>query len=531
MLEPLNFYFPFKKHPELERINRFFRSRKVKKVVQDILKNNIRYLYPRILSISLEKYPDYLKDYELHPWENKDFKKRANFEEADRSISIQPLSKHILECITYLREYCDSNKSDLIIVCDLRISSYIDRSILVVFLEGIFRKTSPLIVLYPESIKSIIDDLSVERKDSKWNVIFFDSTIKLFNYIETYINKDENALKIILPEKLTIASFGECLNSNNFRKKVKTKFLIELDFYKTHYINPFVLFLLNNLIRSYSAQYGLRWKFSNISKREKLFLLFENFKILSVNSFFLNSDHSVEKLIEEKNLRQLGVYLFNERTRNAINQKFNDFLNDLVKMFPNYLNQRAAITYESAYKSYKPCKRYFSYHNYIRMIVSELVENVTLHSNGTGYFASELKNYILFIYIGDCGIGIHKGILQNYKLDHLFKSTEDSLRNLFRLDEHNDKRMDSKTFSKGAGFGLKDTLNNIFRLKGKIVYRSGEYFGAYLNPVKKASAPPNIFRSNTNIRGTQYMIMIPMSKLAIQKLPANKDNFLSFQEK
>ena len=51
-----------------------------------------------------------------------------------------------------------------------------------------------------------------------------------------------------------------------------------------------------------------------------------------------------------------------------------------------------------------------------------------------------------------------------------------------------------------------------------------------MNPVGKTFAPPKILKSYLNIYGTQYMIIIPLSRIARTTIPETTNEFLKMED-
>ncbi len=75
---------------------------------------------------------------------------------------------------------------------------------------------------------------------------------------------------------------------------------------------------------------------------------------------------------------------------------------------------------------------------------------------------------------------------------------------------------------------LNDT--NIFLCDGKLIFRTGNKIGTFVNPTKRAYAPSKIMDSDIYICGSQYMIIIPLQKSAIATLPRTSEDFLNMEE-
>jgi hypothetical protein len=101
---------------------------------------------------------------------------------------------------------------------------------------------------------------------------------------------------------------------------------------------------------------------------------------------------------------------------------------------------------------------------------------------------------------------------------------------LFRLYQFKSRRKAEATFNIGAGYGLKDTLSHIFACKGKFIFGTGNSLGAYMNPVHKAATPSKLMERYLEVEGTQYMIIIPLSDVALSEIPESTELFMELED-
>lgn len=519
MLNPLNSYHTFRSHPILSAINSFLESSKEIEVSVDRLKKHLVFCYPNTLCFSFFGYPGTINSLNFSSSEAFELTSGEYYKDTRSSDSF--LEKEYYSFLSSLGLYFRQKKYQPVMLFDLRFSNKYYRSVLKDFTSDYIRNLKCLIILTQKDAVNLFDEVIVD------NTVVVSDLEAVYKKIEELSLKKVNSFNLELPEQLTIESFGEALRNQNFYRNAYNKLAISLDFKKTFYMNSFVIFLLNIFIRTVSPTFGVRWNFFNI-ERKKLFRKLDDFRTFKINSFFLNLDNDL-LYPRSSNIRRFGVYIYDKRTRKLLHEKLSEYLQKIRKMFSDYLDEYISITYEHEAKSHKAKKISMTRYNYISMICTELIENVTLHSRNNGYFAAELKNFTLNIFVGDCGIGLLEGIKENYHLQEKLKSNLDAIETAFNLVKYRKSRALNSPYEGGAGFGLSDTLAHIFNLNGKFLYRSVDAWGSFVNPVARSYRPSKKFRSYSTIRGTQFLIIIPVSKTGINNIPIGTKDFLKWE--
>jgi hypothetical protein len=222
-----------------------------------------------------------------------------------------------------------------------------------------------------------------------------------------------------------------------------------------------------------------------------------------------------------------GIIKFDESTQKETMWGFDRFLQSLSPHINEYLSDTISIAYDNPNASYKARSTGVSRRLLISRVAYELVDNISLHSDGLGYFfATVTKTGHLYLFIGDTGVGLTKGLQKNYLFNTSTISDRQAVEVCFNLREHAGQRKNSNYHVDCCGYGLSDSLVNIFTCKGKFLYRTGSVIGAYMNPVTKMIAPSKIIESKLNICGTQYLIMFPLTETASKLIPSTTEDFI-----
>jgi len=514
--------YPSKNHKILGRIKNSFLEMDADEDALTLLANNTAFIYPKTISFSVAGYRADVFEKPLDA-DSVSYDRIVMSLEGERPEVIE--FRNITVFFTLLfKSFCKLNFSPLLII-DLRNSSTIDNSALLDILEisKSLNFQNRIILFGPDYIRPIIEAHIPLANYSHLHLIHSDQELQDFYY--RYETQEERVLKIRLAGNLTPSSLENIL-ADSIEGIIEDKFLVILELSELNNISFFSLNILNLFIHTLAHEYGVIFNinFENSSRitREKLL----DFRTLKANNVFLQSDVSNYPTLK-KDMNRFGVYLFSPSVLKETWGLFETFLGDLRLTYTDYLSQYATVNYEYKDRSYKPTVYRFQYHNIISSIIYELVGNAIEHSEGVGYLCLSVIRDLLFIFIGDSGVGLTQGILKNYALDDEITNDERSLEYLFNLADYKSRRRPKFTFDMGAGEGLRDTLLNISALKGKFIVRLSNKIASFMKPVvKERVVPSKIITSKINIIGTQYMIIIPLSQ---NSLSLTTEEFLTLE--
>lgn len=532
MLEHYEKFYPFRDHPIKEEIKKQFDLQNSSSSSKRLLQDNIVFLYPRIFSFSFNPYSKSFKRYERPVddflVEGIDIPSQEEIVLKQQEISQSGYS----DFFDLLVKVFKILKLNPIIIIDLRNAQLLNITVLIHILKILYDKENIIntILFAPDTLVDIIKKDLLDTYYDKLN--FIDSIKDLNSYFENFISDEKNILKIELPNQVNVFSFENKLKEMDFGNAITNKFVIELDFKRVYKISFFCLNLLNIFIHTISHKYGVIWTMDYNVMKKKVLGKIVGFRLHDTNRLFLNYNKNSPPVVEQLRTN-FGVFMFDENYAEIVYKKFGIFVHsNLLEMFGDYLQEGLTRRQEVKYTSYVDRPLEISYLGFITSIAYELIDNVMLHSKGIGYFSCGVFKYHLFLFIGDCGIGLKEGILRNYDLADTIKTEEDAIKQLFNLSDYNKlKRIGEKDFNVGhVGKGLKKTLNDVFNCNGRFLYRSGSCVGAFLNPVKRANIPSKITTSYIHLSGTQYMIIIPISDQANLKFANTYDDFLKMED-
>jgi hypothetical protein len=521
MLKAYSKYFPFASHPILSKIKKFIEDNDVESLYIDFLKYNTVFLYPKIISFSFIPYPPSFRDFSFKSSYGKD-EKYFSEEYIKKMLSLVPTEENYYTFLSLLHQFFRNENINSIFVLDIRNSNVISTDLISWILKSSQDEFAKIYILAYRDIHPELLEIVENRK-----CCLVSSSRSLFLDIDEFVQQDKNVHHINLPAELTIEALGRSLIQSDLEEISKKKFLIRLNFLNSHSINIFAACLMCLYIRSVSPYLGLRWSY-RINRKSKFYERLRKLRVFEINEFFFNNSITERSDSDDLDYRSLGIYIFDKNVKRVLYRTIDDFLKRIHSYFEIYLNQNVSYLFEFKHTSRKPQKRSMPRIHFIDEIIHELIDNIFLHSSSVGYLALEISKYHLFIFIGDCGMGLKEGILRNYKLSEQIKDDKDAIKMLFELYDWNPKRRTTQDFNIGAGTGLKQTLYNISLLNGKFIYRTGKVIGAFMNPVlSRGTKPSKIIDSYTEIAGTQYCIMIPLTESSIETLPSTTTDFFN----
>lgn len=527
--------YPHKTHHILTEIKHHFLKSLTGDNLLNILQNNVVFIYPQTISISFIEYPVIFDSFNLSKDKINDDDVVMLREGDIKTNSV--LSKG--DWFSFFDNLILSLKSinfSPTIILDLRKLRIIDEDLLYdIINKYLFDSTIFHIIIFfhpdisDDQMKSFTENLKINLKINK--ISYINQIENLTFYYDNLIS-DSKSITIKLKGNLTLMSIENKSNIDIYNN-LKDKILISLDISNLNNISFFALNMLNHIIHTISHEFGLLWELNQPSKNNKITNKFITYRFHEVNKLFLNNNEWYQSPVGQDNMSyemDFGVFLFDKVRRGKIVRSFIAFLSRFRDIYKDFLEERIPIEYEYKFRTHKSHYNYLSRFNLICSIAYELIENAIIHSGGSvGYISALVYKYHLLLFIGDCGLGLKKGILENYDMSDSIQTDTDAISYLFNLYGLKDKRREKHNFNLGAGFGLKDTLSNIFALNGKFIFRSGTAIGSFVNPVKKSSSPTKIFNSNLDIAGTQYMIIIPISKSAMLTVNTT-DEFMNMED-
>jgi hypothetical protein len=520
-----NQFYTFEDHPIIKSLEEQLRTLGCENELISEFSKRIRFLYPKLISFFLGE-----------------FSKEQNYTELPCSLTTDDnaimrrdgtakyrsvASEKLLSLFSKLLQAIARIQFRPIIVIDMRGALFFDETLLSKILVMVDENIGDVavVLMVHESIKNILNENIFKRKVK---IVF--SLNELTAYANELIELDENIFCIALTENVSLARLESIIIEKDLQERVRNALLIKINFNRVSSISCFGMSTIDLLIHTLAHRHGtfFRMEYSKAPTRVVNKIL--EWRTPEVNSFFLvpRDDHG---RATEETVKQFGVYLFDRDSYRSVLGRFRMYMSSVREMFLDYIGEPFAMRYEYPGQTRK-AQTYHSvtYHNIIINIVDELVENAVQHSQGVGYLAATFSKYHLFLFVGDCGIGLKKGILKNYQMESELADDRRAIELVFNLPVYKSRRKKDEVSKDWAGYGLADTLYNIFICKGKFIFRTGNKIGAYMNPVSRTFSPPRILDSNLYLLGTQYMILIPLTKDAVDTLPKTAEDFLEYTD-
>lgn len=515
MIQRFNKFHCFKHHKKLDAIRSLFKSEKPNSAELYLAEHHLVFIYPNIVSFS---FIGYRKKFFDNVLSNENIINEIPFFEYDETNFGRISHNDIESFFLLLRKYFTTTNFKPIFIFDIRKIKVLEEFLLTKAIESISQTENEddepihiLIFACNDLADEIESDICGEycSKIYKFN--------DLIDEINNYINLNGNKITIKLENHLTLNTIEELLKKYDLDDKLSNKFLIELDFSSIHSIEFFAINLLNVLVYSLSKTYGVLWQIINVYNSKRLRALLTDFRFQSVNRFLVNIIGGENYKIDASNPRRFGTYVFNGDQLHKVVSYINSYIDDIYYMFPDLLGETTKIKFDLNYNRYRENVVSLPRFLHIKNCIIELLENIHEHSHSVGYISAELVNYQLKIFIGDSGIGLKSGINNNYDFKEI-NTACDALSYIYSLDEFSNRRIHDFEYSRGGGFGLKESLKTIFSLKGKVLFRTETCSAAFMNPPSSNKKPSNISACGM-ICGTQYMIIIPLTVNHAKLLP------------
>lgn len=520
----------YREHVVLEKLRYEILKKNNSPFIKKVLKEHIIFLYPKIISFSFQKYSEKLTNYnELYGAYTDSLKKSPKDFNSNEKEFFLAEDWNTFFCV--LSEVIKEQDLTLFIICDLRYLNLFDNELILSFIYNFNDMNSIGSLLLPEDINdNVKNEFETDFKINKINIFY--SIAKLIEYIEELSHQNEYSYEVVIKGKISIKALEENLPNLADEHAALNKYLfVKILFISSSNINIFSLAILNHFFHDIWEKKGILFTLRFDDNSNGVLK-----KICDLRTYEVSRLFFVEKyqppIGARSTSRILGGYLYdkNDRRDTKLLFRFDEFLFKIRTMFSGYIEEFVKINYDSSGTSYETQQIDRARFVLIKDIVSELIDNVTLHSEGVGYFAAEISMYHLYLFIGDCGIGLKNGILKNYNLFDEIDTDEKALSELFRLNQFNRKRKNVIDINLNAGHGLRRCLNNIFALDGKFCVRTDDLIAFFMNPINRSDIPSKIIKSNFYIKGTQYMIVIPLFRISQKSIPQTYEDFLNLEE-
>lgn len=488
-------------------------SDKNQQTLRRLAENNLLFTYPRIVSLSIRQYPENFVKYDELYTSKKISDLALLFRDNDQEDGIIVPFVSFYKFVSLLADAVNSLPIKVIVFIDLRGTRVIDKTLI--------QKIKNLLIEKKVIFYFFYNDSHLTNEELEFIGKEFVVSSQLFElFINNFLSAENNAMRIKISGTVSLRGIDEACRKIN-TDDISRSFLNIFDFSSASSVSFFSINMLSVLMHSYAHQYGSLSDVALSNTFKKMKHRFDIFRFWKINKYFLlNKRHE-----GDCDIKAFGIYLFNRTTYSQIVNKFGEWLRNISELYPQYFNRYLDIQYEYKGSSYRDKTFRQTYANIIRHIASELIENAARHSKGVGYFSFYARNSILYMFIGDCGVGLANGILANYDLEKCIVNDKRALKILFQLYHLRKRRKTESILEAGGGEGLISILSNIFNRKGKLFVRTGNIYAAFLNPIMKHKQLKTL-ESSYYLEGTQFLIALPLTEAAIGLLPQSTDDFL-----
>jgi hypothetical protein len=337
---------------------------------------------------------------------------------------------------------------------------------------------------------------------SKFRSEIFASESDVVEYLRNQAR--EYPCRILLPSNLTWKSLDEIFKKLAPPSRLKKSDCLILDFVTVASADFNAICLLSPIVHSLAHAYGLLASTDRISS--KAAYIFKKYGPLRVmGSYFLNGKADIVQ--HQGNLMDgIPMKAFTEAETLAIQDRCLDGFNELLKSRTRWFVEVSNISQTTNQRSIDYVAALIIH---FRQIIKELVENVSMHAHGIGYFMMELDPSFekgLDIYVGDTGVGITKGLSRAYKNLNI-RSDAKAVEMVMQLKELKKRRKVLQGTLDSGGRGLERVGAILERFSGRLTVRSGTAMAEF--HLAQSRKPAVVHTKLYPIQGTHIHIFIP----------------------
>lgn len=363
------------------------------------------------------------------------------------------------------------------------------------------------------------DDLI--RMVSQTEIALLCSPAEVRKALQAAIDDPTKSFAIELPHVLDLRAMEKCLTDTVMLPLAGTRNVLVLDLSRVRRVQFFPLLMTNVYMHCLSHAYGVLWKV-DCSENQTIEAVLSRYGNFELNTHIV--DYRGAKVARGSAEEIFGTRMFDESTQSAVVKEFEAYLGGVARR-NEHLLAHITVRDQSRSFSYRRGHVRLPLYHFIEEVVHELVDNVTAHSGSVGFLCAQNSGRFLNLFLGDCGLGIRRGLLNNYDVSGVLGTEEDAMEAWFDLGSYLQYRKKER-FGIEAGYGLMDTLSHVFTCKGKFLYRSGKSVGSFMNPVSRVNKP-KIQGSQFTMCGIQYCILIPLAEDGYEHMPNTTEDFMT----
>jgi len=467
-------------HPRLSKFRSNLKKSKVSSQIKAYFLNNIGFIYPNIISLSIILTSENCMLFAQHE------KVIREFEELKQIIKRNGLNKILLNVI-------GSDLFDPIIL-----------EILQMFVPEEGQGDNFFGFIAAEPIKNYLmriqpedDDILQYRHDSIEQFII-EARAKVFK-------EDTNRQKLMLSGPLdlnqTEAQIRIMRNSLRGKKSFDILYLdltnaISFDLISVNLL----LVFLHTLAHNYGCMFRIKFPLNKSAYRSLIDLRLPSLLhpyLFVVDERIVKDINNREKFDELYGPR-FGIKCFDAKNESEVHKCF-------LKSFRDCLGARGEY-FKNLFRLIGEKTTMLVWQDIITML-RLLCDNVIRHSESVGYlsFEFDLTEKILQLVVADVGIGLKKGLKKNYNMK--IKDHQDAISRTLDLPKYKRFRKNNAL----GGFGLAEVRDIIFRLNGIYAIRTGNCGMTFRRSKKRKGKI--VLRGQSDlffISGVQFFIRIPV---------------------
>jgi ABC-type transporter Mla MlaB component len=305
-----------------------------------------------------------------------------------------------------------------------------------------------------------------------------------------------------LQRTLTVETLDSALLQHAGKRQLSACDVVAFDLSAVTNVDFPGLSMLAPVIHSIGNVYGTLALISNA--RRKTHRAFDEIRFWDVMAAHLLNSNPRPPPLDSANIFFLRT--FTDENLNEVQDKCAESFDRLLGLHTAWFTRMAGLTKRSWQSA---VDRTAALILDLRLVIRELVDNVTFHSHGLGYITMSFDAKVgLWIYVGDTGIGLARGMRRKYK----FSVTNDAkaIELALRLQEYKHKRRRTRGAFSYGGHGLDRISLILHDLYGELRIRSRGFMGRFLPA--ESRKPVALTSDMFPLQGTHLHIFIPSRK-------------------
>jgi hypothetical protein len=455
------------RHATISSLKIFLQNTRCPREYLEFIKNRIHFVYPKTIWMRLSVENDALE-----------LKTRLNLP---------------LDLASHLRQWFAAAQFRRI-VFDFRNVTIFDLSELLRFLGLAATDLTASYYLCDPAMAPLLTDFKIETSR------IYDSERSLLRELRQI--SELEPCTVLLPRVLTADSLDRALIERGLSDAVKSSDVVVFDMNAVQEIEFRAASMFTPYIYTLARRHGVLTSFTNF--RRKVLRDLQDLRALRpISGYIIGAPAPAPPGLGSQG-NVLPMHAFTKEQLPEISNLCLKGALRILSVDPRWLNP---ATRPPLVANWEPSRRRTDLLFHLLNVINELNENVARHADSPGCIMMRLNielnvGHGLFVYIGDSGVGLARGLSRDYDLS--ICSHLEAARLAFDLREHRKERRDV-----GYGFGgrgLTKVREIIRQLKGSIRLQTGDAI-ALFSEKKYASSESS--EGHFFVEGTHYNLFIP----------------------